>query len=214
MNHSQTTNARPTHCAWRLLAPLLVTALLLAACTQPANNATDGAAAGEAIALANFPEGIGRGYALASLEGIDNTGSDVGLQPGDVAPNFRFGLDDGSYASLHELRGQPVVINFWATWCGPCRREMPEFVEAYEMHDDLVILAVNVQEELETLEPFAEEFAITMPVIRDAGGDLQNLYEIRGLPATIFIDRNGRIAATWPGILTGEALSEFLAQIL
>ena len=109
---------------------------------------------------------------------------------------------------------QPVVINFWATWCAPCRREMPEFVEASEAHDDLVILAVNTQEKLEVVEPFAQEFAITMPVIRDENGDVKELYEVNGMPTSIFIDRSGRIAATWAGLLTGEALAEFLAEIL
>ncbi len=215
MNPSQSTNLHQRWYALRLATALLALTLLAAACAPGAGSTpTESVPVGSATDLADFPDGIGRGYALASLEGTDNASDAVGLQPGELAPNFRFVLEDGRHSSLHELRGQPVVINFWATWCGPCRREMPEFVEASEAHEGLVILAVNTQEKLKVVEPFAQEFAITMPVIRDESGDIKELYEVSGMPTSIFIGRDGRVAATWAGLLNSEALAEFLAEIL
>ncbi|MEZ4615240.1 MAG: TlpA disulfide reductase family protein [Caldilineaceae bacterium] len=163
------------------------------------------------ITLADLPPGIGRGYPVVSFSGIDNDAA--GLTQSDPAPNFHMVLPDGKYLTLADLRGRPVLINFWATWCGPCRLEMPEIVAEASRNEELVVLAVNVQEELTQLQPFTEDFQMIMPVIQDSKAELRQLYEVTGMPTSVFIDRDGNIAAIWRGILTGPALHDFLAAI-
>lgn len=164
------------------------------------------------VDLTTFPAGLGRGYPLATLEGADNR--EAGVQPGDTAPNFRLQLDNGDGLYLRDLVGRPVLINFWATWCGPCRLEMPDIVRHAQTDPDLVVVAVNVQEEVAQIEPFAQDFAMELPIARDANGEISNLYEVRGMPTTYFVDREGKVNAVWAGALSPARLEEMLAAIL
>lgn len=189
----------------QLLLLLTGFVLLLAACSQPTTTFT------ETITLEELPVGIGRGFPVASLSEIE--GNRVIATQGEVAPNFRMVLDDGTYLSLADLQGRPVMINFWATWCGPCRVEMPDIVELANQDEELVVLAVNVQEELAQLEPFTKEFGMTMPVVRDSDAALRQLYDVRGMPTSVFIDREGQIDTIWRGFLTEDALEGFVAEI-
>ncbi len=192
---------------------LLSLALLLAACGNPAAGQGSTPAATEAgLSIADLPTGIGRGFPLASTEGVDNR--QTGLNTGDLAPNFRMEWADGGVLELRSLQGHPVMLNFWATWCGPCRLEMPEIVRQAHAHPELVVLAINVQEKEEAVRRFAEEFEMEMPVVRDEKGSVRTLYQLRGMPTSIFIDREGRIVATWAGLLTPDHLDELLARIL
>ncbi|MBV7336463.1 TlpA family protein disulfide reductase [Chloroflexi bacterium TSY] len=105
------------------------------------------------MSLKPLPESkVGRGFPKINLERIPNGQTGMGI--GDLPPNFTLMLDNGQRVQLHELQGQPILINFWATWCGPCRLEMPDIVEQSEAHEDLIVLAVNVGEGLEEIEPF------------------------------------------------------------
>lgn len=165
----------------------------------------------EQIALATLPSGIGRGFPIVALDQSDNRAT--GIEVGDQAPTFQLVLDDGRYLELADFAGRPVLINFWATWCGPCRLEMPELVAEANRNQDLVLLAVNVQEERERLEPFAEDFQMNMPIVQDANGDLRDLYGVRGMPTSVFIDRDGRIAHHVTGILTPQSLQGYLSGI-
>ena len=166
---------------------------------------------GQSVALDLFPEGVGRGYATARVDGNPQSGAP--LQKGAVAPDFAFQLADGRYAKLSDLKGRPVVINFWATWCGPCRLEMPELVKAAAANPDLVLLAANVQEARSQVEPFAAEFNLRVPVVLDADGKLSRLYQVRGLPTTYFVDGDGNIAAVVAGALTPQAIADHLTEI-
>lgn len=165
----------------------------------------------EKVALQDFPQGIGRGFPLVALDQIQE--GPTTLAVGETAPDFQLVLDDGRYLHLADLAGRPVLVNFWATWCGPCRLEMPEIVAEANRNEDLVVLAVNVQEELERLSPFAEDFQMTLPVLRDEDGDLRDRYGVRGMPTTVFIDREGIVTRAWTGLLTPSALQEFVAEI-
>lgn len=196
---------RPT--AKLLLGCWLLVGLVVAGCGW------GGATAVEAsnITIDELPIGLGRGYLIAGLDGIDN--DDAGLQYGERAPNFRLQTDDGRHFNLADLQGRPVLINFWATWCPPCRREMPDIVQAATTHPQLVVLAVNVQEEQALVQAFAETFQMTIPVVRDAKGDVRDAYGVRGMPTSVFIDKKGRIATVWTGFLTPELLDKFVAGI-
>lgn len=164
----------------------------------------------EPIELETLPAGLGRGYPVVELDAA-NTRPVVGV--GGEAPDFRLRLDDGRYVALHDLRGRPVLINFWATWCGPCRLEMPGILNHAQSNPDLVVLAVNVQETIAQVEPFVEEFQMTMPVVLDASGELRRLYQVRGMPTSVFIDARGKVAVIWAGMLSADLLQEIVADI-
>src|SRR5690606_21373526 len=104
------------------------------------------------VTLDAFPTELGRGFPTGNLTGADN--SAAGIDVGDTAPNFRMQLDDAKGLYLSDLVGRPILINFWATWCGPCRLEMPEIVHYADTAGDLLVIAINVQEELEPVAAF------------------------------------------------------------
>jgi len=135
---------------------------------------------------------------------------------GSPAPDIVMTDENGRVTRLSELRGKPVLINFWATWCGPCRFEMPAMVEAYEKHkgEGLTILAVNVQEGAQEVKEFAKAFKMTFPITLDTKGQVIDAYGVRAMPTSIFVDRQGIIRARWQGALTGEQLEERLRLIL
>jgi cytochrome c biogenesis protein CcmG, thiol:disulfide interchange protein DsbE len=162
----------------------------------------------EPLALDQFPQALGRGFpqVAAVPEGQRAV-------VGEDAPDFSFVLADEQGTSLADLTGKPVVINFWATWCGPCRQEMPDLVALHEENPDLIVLAVNLQEDMERVRPFAEEFAMTMTVILDAEGKVGRAYGVRGLPITIFINSDRKIASRWDGMLTASLLAERVAAL-
>lgn len=184
----------------------LMGALVLSACTSATAN--PGPEHGfTLVALEEFPQGLGSGFPLAAFVEEGSNAVD------DPAPNFAFLLEDGRGADLASLQGRPVVLNFWATWCGPCRAEMPELVALHEGNPHVVVLEVNVQEELAAMKEFAAEFGMTMPVVMDQAGAVRKAYGVRNMPTTVFIRPDGTIGARWPGILIGEQLTEFVEQI-
>lgn len=153
-------------------------------------------------------------YPVASLFAIDN--SKTQPDPSHPAPNFAIHLPDGSTTNLTGYRGRPVILNFWATWCPPCRLEMPDLVRAYEAHkhEGLVILAIDDAEAHEQVAAFVKEFGMTMPVIIDPQGDVMATYKTNSLPSSFFIDRNGVVRLRWIGLLTPDALEQGLQTIL
>lgn len=191
--------------SWRRFWVWLVIGLVLIGCGE------SGPTLQTRINLTELPDGIGRGFPVVSLRRLDQTVLPV--EKGVAAPNFHMVLANGEYVSLADLQGQPVLINFWATWCSPCREEMPELLAAAKADPNLVLIAVNVQEELARLQPFAVEFEMQVPVLQDPEGVLRNRYTVRGMPTTIFIDRTGHIATLWQGLLTPELLAQQLAAL-
>ena len=187
-----------------LLASLAL--LLLAAC----GGAAPTQQAAQAITLADLPGGLGRGYPAAGVEAAPQAGGL--LQVGEPAPDFSLVLEDGRFLRLSDLGGKRVVINFWATWCGPCRMEMPELVKAAQ-DTDVVILAVDVQEARPPVEQFAAEFKMELPVVMDTEGKLRQLYRVPGLPTTYFVGTDGAIASLVVGPLTPQVLADRLAEL-
>ena len=116
---------------------------------------------------------------------------------GFAAPEFSLDSLDGSRITLSTLRGHPVVLNLWASWCLPCRTEMPGLERVYQEYKDrgVVILGANMtrQDSEEAARSFVEEHALTFPVLLDREGSMQAAYQIVGLPSTYFIDRQGVI---------------------
>ncbi len=199
--------------AKRSILFLAALALVLGAAACAANPPANASApAGDApLTVDGFPNGLGRGFPIVSIAA--DVERPQRLEPGEPAPQFTLSLEDGRSLALTDLRGHPVLINFWATWCPPCRSEMPDIVRQAQADEELIVLAVNVQEDAQTVRAFAEEYEMTMPVVRDEAAELQELYLIRGMPTSFFLDRDGIITAKWEGMLSAERLDSMLAGI-
>jgi peroxiredoxin len=122
---------------------------------------------------------------------------DAGSRPqeGFVAPDFVLHTLDGQEIALATLRGKAVLINFWATWCPPCRTEMPAIQQVHEQYRDqgLVVLAISLQQRDAETAAFVEEMGLTFPILRDSGGSVSDVYRVTSLPTTFFLDRDGVI---------------------
>ncbi len=143
-------------------------------------------------------------------------GREVAAEKGKVAPDFVLPAVDGTSVRLSDFAGRPVFVNFWATWCGPCRKEMPEIVAANDRYADrgLAVIAVNLQEDREAAAGFAREFGMDFPTALDFKGEVGGAYRVTGLPTSYFIDRSGVIQAVWFGPLSAEELDKQLRKIL
>ena len=138
---------------------------------------------------------------------------------GKQAPDFTLPTLDGEEVSLSQFGGQPVLINFWASWCLPCQEEMPEFVRSYEAHkaEGLMILGLNLtySDSLPDVESFASEFNITFPVLLDKDGAVaEKLYHIPGLPTSIFVNEDGTIERIQVGVMTSKQVDQYVEEIL
>ena len=124
------------------------------------------------------------------------------------APHFTLSLFDGSTIQLGDYRGKAVVLNFWASWCIPCREEAPLLEAAWQALQErgVVFLGVNIQDNEEAAKAFLREFRLTFPNGRDAAGKIAIDYGVYGIPETFFIDREGRITAKVIGPLGAETL--------
>lgn len=120
---------------------------------------------------------------------------EIGLEVGQIAPDFELEALDGGTVKLSDLRGERVMINFWATWCPPCRAEMPDMQRFHE-DTDIKILAVNLIEtesSFDNVPAFLDELGLTFPVLLDEGSELSTAYQIVAYPTTFMVDGDGRI---------------------
>ena len=127
------------------------------------------------------------------------------------APDFELENLTGEIKHLSDFQGRVVVLNFWATWCGPCTYEMPFFQEIYESYEsEIAVLAVNNQESVDRVSPFVEELGLTYEIMMDNDGGVAMQYQVLGFPTTYFIDPNGIIKFLHVGVLTEEQLDGYL----
>ncbi|MFH2038529.1 MAG: TlpA disulfide reductase family protein, partial [Chloroflexota bacterium] len=131
---------------------------------------------------------------------------------GFSAPDFSVDLLTGGQITLSGLRGQPVVLNVWATWCPPCRQEMPALEKVYNdfKEEGLVLIGLNLtsQDSEKTVASFVQEFGLSFPIALDRDGTVQKKYKISGYPTTFFIDREGIIRS----VVVGGPMSAALIQ--
>lgn len=137
---------------------------------------------------------------------------------GTAAPDFTLRTLTGDTITLSSLKGKAVFLNFWATWCRPCRAEMTDIIGAYVAHTDqrLVVLAINLtdQERLVDVRRFATELQLPFPVLLDRKGKVRRTYRLRGVPTSVFIDTLGVVRFVQIGQLTAEKLQRGLFEIL
>lgn len=130
-----------------------------------------------------------------------------------TAPNFNLMNLAGERVTLEDLRGRLVVLNFWATWCGPCRVEMPIFQDNHIRYSpDLTILGVNMQESSDAVQEFVNNFSLTYEILLDPNGEASSLYQVNMLPNTFFIDRNGKILFHHIGTMSEAQFEYYLEQ--
>ena len=140
-------------------------------------------------------------------------------KPGDVkvgveAPDFVLAGTDGHPVALSDFRGKTVILNFWATWCAPCRAEMPDLQAAFNERaedDDFVVLAVDVAEPAGAVDSFVEEFGLTFPIVIDTEQEVAQHYGLLGLPASFFIDAEGIVRSVQLGPVFGHLLPDGIA---
>jgi peroxiredoxin len=145
-------------------------------------------------------------------------GLPVAPEVGALAPDFALQTPEGETLTLSDFRGQPVLVNYWATWCGPCRVEMPAIQAAYEAHKDdgFVVLAVNhtSTDSVPNIIEFREELDLKFPILVDEGSDVNKAYAVRAYPSSFFVDENGLIQAVHFGPITEGQLNENLDALL
>jgi len=139
--------------------------------------------------------------------------------PGSTAPDFTLKTLAGDTMSLATFRGRPVFLNFWATWCAPCRAEMGEIVNAYRDHkkEGLQVLAIDLRDQerkMSDVSTFVNELQLPFPVLLDQKGKVRKSYALRGVPTSVFIDARGVVRFVNPGPITGEAIRRGLAEIV
>jgi len=129
---------------------------------------------------------------------------------GDPAPNFQLQNLDGEPVALSNLKGKAVLLNFWATWCPPCRREMPYIQEIYDEWPEewLVVLAINIGESASKVEEFMQRYGLSFPVLLDTKEKVAQGYNIRHIPTTFFIDKDGIIRMKIIGAFPNKAAIE------
>jgi peroxiredoxin len=139
-------------------------------------------------------------------------GRKLGLQPGEMAPNFEVSTQDGRRVKLSDFRGRPVLINFWARWCTSCLSEMPEIkaLQAERGADGFVVLAVNAGETRAEAMEFIDFLQAPFTFALDPGLKLSDAYGVRGLPNSIFIDSSGVVQAVYAGHADRARLSSYM----
>ena len=132
------------------------------------------------------------------------------------APDFTLSNMDGEPFTLSEHEGEVVVLNVWATWCPPCRKEIPDFIEIQkEMRDDGVLFVGVSQDKegWEVVKPFAKEYGINYPLVVDDGTISQKYGPFRGIPTTFIINKKGKVEYVAPGMVNREALQPALEKL-
>jgi thiol-disulfide isomerase/thioredoxin len=128
--------------------------------------------------------------------------SEVAAELGYLAPDFALRDLSGKTVRLSDFRGQPLLLNFWATWCPPCRKEMPELEKFHQEYgEQIVLLGVNWGEEASSIQEFLDGFAIKYPNLLDERGTAFVQYRLTGIPTSFFIDGQGFIRGVWLGPL-------------
>lgn len=136
-----------------------------------------------------------------------------GLKIGAKAPDFELKTLSGDTVKLSDLKGKKVMLNFWATWCPPCKAEMPAMEEFHkEAGDEVVILAVNIDPHLD-VKAFVDENGITFPIPLDEEDKVNEMYQVLSIPTTYFIDTKGNIGNKYIGAMNHDAMKQYTKDL-
>jgi thiol-disulfide isomerase/thioredoxin len=131
----------------------------------------------------------------------------------EASPFTATALDGGGEIALDDFRGTPVFLNFWASWCGPCKEEMPDLQAFKERTPGVQVIGLAVNDDPSDSRSFAQEVGVDFPLAIDRNGSIAGKYSATGLPVTVIIDAEGKIASTWFGLISAQQLDEFAEQL-
>lgn len=137
------------------------------------------------------------------------------IRAGALAPDFTLPGLGGEDVRLSDYRGQVVLVNFWATWCGPCRAEMPEIEQVYRAYQDagFVAIGVNQLEPESEVRAFVDSYQLTWVFALDQTGEVSQRWDVFGIPQSYLIDREGKIVESWLGVLSRQELEQELQRL-
>lgn len=146
-----------------------------------------------------------RALAIAALTLSVSTGA-LALSKNEPAPGFTLKSNSGGNVKLSELRGQVVMVNFWASWCGPCRQEMPLLDALHQRYRNLgfTVLGVNVEEDPAAARDLLEDVPVTFPILFDSKNQVSEAYEVDAMPSTVIVDRDGNVRYIHKGYVPGD----------
>ncbi|MFD0958903.1 TlpA family protein disulfide reductase [Paenibacillus chungangensis] len=153
---------------------------------------------------------------LADSSMEERSDVEVGTERGKQAPDFQLQDTSGQSVQLSDYRGQKIILNFWATWCPPCRAEMPHMEKVYNEHEDAVVLGVNLthtEKNSGDIDAFVQDFGLTFPIVFDSEGDVSDIYRVTAYPTTYMIDQNGIIHEIYMGAINEEIMNRSLATM-
>jgi peroxiredoxin len=169
----------------------------------------------EGASTAGFPAAGGGEAQIAVQSSLLDEEPGQPLQVGDIAPDFSYTLADGTTHTLSDLRGKKVLINFWATWCPPCRAEMPDIQQAARQYEGegFAVLAINSGEDVQAVQGFASEMGLTIPLITDPSNEIGSAYSTRNLPISYFINTDGTISFRQIGLMNLSFIERRIEQM-
>jgi len=186
-----------------ILLGLLVLSLSLIACGNAAVENTNV----EAETANNQPVEV-----EATETTTESNDSDNELTVGKMIPNYELTTLEGDTVSLHDYDGKILILNFWATWWPYCNQEMPDLEKVNQM-DDVQVLAIDVREPKKVVQDYQDEHGYDLTMILDEDGELANEFFVASFPTTYFVDEEGILLGSVPGMLTYEVLEELLEKI-